>query len=133
VTYRDASNATSGSSGHRWVEHLVIVAAVGASVLVVGGAVAVALLPRTGGPSHVAQSRSDALEVRTAVLLYMGQEAGAKCPTMDELHEAGVLDSSRRTTDAWDNPFVVECDGDDIVVISNGPDERPGTADDIRP
>ena len=51
---------------------------------------------------------------------------------MDELSEAGVIDSGRRTTDAWDNPFVVECDGDDIIVRSNGPDGQPGTEDDIQ-
>ncbi len=94
-------------------------------------AVGVAVLPQLQR-ARVTQSRSDALEVRSAVLLFMGQEAGADCPTMDELVESGVIDHSRRTTDAWDHPFVVECDGDDIVVMSNGPDGQSGTEDDIR-
>jgi hypothetical protein len=115
-----------------WVEQALTVAALGGVTVLVAGAAAVALSPvRTMG--RVTQSRSDALEVRSAVLLYMGQEAGAGCPTMGELTEAGVLDASRRTMDAWDNPFVVECEGDDITVISTGPDGRPGTDDDIRP
>jgi general secretion pathway protein G len=95
-------------------------------------AVGVAVLPQLQR-ARVTQSRSDALEVRSAVLLYMGQEAGADCPTMDELVQAGVLDHSRRTNDAWDNPFIVECEGEDIAVISNGPDGQSGTEDDIRP
>ena len=94
-------------------------------------AVGVAVLPQLQR-ARVTQSRSDALEVRSAVLLFMGQEPGADCPTMDELMEAGVLDSSRRTNDAWDNPFIVECEGDDIIVMSNGPDGQGGTEDDIR-
>ena len=94
-------------------------------------AVGVAVLPQLQR-ARVNQTRADAQEVRSAVLLYLGQEAGEDCPTMDELVEAGVLDHSRRTQDAWDNAFVVECDGDDIVVRSSGPDGQPGTEDDIQ-
>ena len=50
---------------------------------------------------------------------------------MDDLLEAGTIDHSRRTADAWDNPFIIECDGDDILVRSNGPDGQPGTEDDV--
>jgi general secretion pathway protein G len=94
-------------------------------------AVGVAVLPQLRR-ARENQTRSDAQQVRSAVLLYLGQEPGADCPTMDELREGGVIDSGRRTTDAWDNPFVVECDGDDIIVRSNGPDGQPGTEDDIQ-
>ena len=79
------------------------------------------------------RTRSDSLEIRSAVLLYVGQEAGAPCPTMADLTAGGVLDSSRRTYDAWGKPFAIACAGDDIVVSSAGPDRRHGTADDIRP
>jgi len=94
-------------------------------------AVGVAVLPALGR-ARVNQTRSDAQAVRSAVLLYLGQEPGADCPSMDQLLEAGVIDHSRRTTDAWDHPFVIECDGDDIIVRSNGPDGNPGTEDDVQ-
>ena len=94
-------------------------------------AVGVVVLPALGR-ARINQTRSDAQAVRSAVLLYLGQEPGADCPTMDELVEAGTIDHSRRTTDAWDNPFLIECDGDDILVRSNGPDGQPGTEDDVQ-
>ena len=48
------------------------------------------------------------------------------------LGRLGYLDSSRRTTDAWDRDFLIECEGDDIIVISAGPDTEMGTEDDIQ-
>lgn len=94
-------------------------------------AVGVAVLPALGR-ARVNQTRSDSQAVRSAVLLYLGQEPGADCPTMEQLLEAGTIDHSRRTTDAWDHPFLIECDGEDIIVRSNGPDGQPGTEDDIQ-
>ena len=94
-------------------------------------AVGVAVLPALGR-ARVNQTRSDSQAVRSAVLLYLGQEPGADCPTMEQLLEAGTIDHSRRSTDAWDHPFLIECDGEDIIVRSNGPDGQPGTEDDIQ-
>ncbi len=36
-----------------------------------------------------------------------------------------------RTLDAWDHPFEIVCDGDDVRVISAGPDGALGTHDDV--
>jgi general secretion pathway protein G len=125
---RIAAKRRRAREGMTLVEIMIVVII----MALIATAVGVAVLPQLQR-ARVTQSRSDALEVRSAVLLFMGQEPGADCPTMDELQEAGVLDSSRRTNDAWDNPFIVECEGDDIAVISNGPDGQSGTEDDIRP
>ena len=114
-------------SGMTLVEIMIVVII----MALIATAVGVAVLPALGR-ARVNQTRSDAQAVRSAVLLYMGQEPGADCPTMDELVEAGTIDHSRRTTDAWDNPFLIECDGDDILVRSNGPDGQPGTEDDVQ-
>ncbi len=113
-------------SGMTLVEIMIVVII----MALIATAVGVAVLPALGR-ARVNQTRSDAQAVRSAVLLYLGQEPGADCPTMDELVEAGTIDRSRRTTDAWDHPFVIECDGDDILVRSNGPDGQPGTEDDV--
>lgn len=87
---------------------------------------------RTHSCSHARpRTRSDAQAVRSAVLLYLGQEPGAKCPALRELVDTGILDHGRRTTDAWDHPFRIACDGDDIFVRSDGPDGEPGTHDDL--
>lgn len=57
----------------------------------------------------------------------------ADCPAMGALMESGVIDHSRRETDAWDQEFIVECDGEGIAVISIGPDGAGAPDDDIRP
>lgn len=116
-----------GREGMTLVEIMIVVII----MALIATAVGVAVLPQLRRARET-QTRADAQEVRSAVLLYMGQEPGEDCPTMEELNEAGVLDSGRRTTDAWDNPFIVECDGDDIIVMSNGPDGQSGNEDDIR-
>ena len=33
--------------------------------------------------------------------------------------------------DPWDEPYTIICDGDDVGVISSGPDKQSGTEDDI--
>jgi general secretion pathway protein G len=95
-------------------------------------AVGVAVIPQLQN-ARVNQTRSDAQSVQSAAVLYYAQEPGAECPNVAGLVEAGVLDRSRRTTDAWDNEFVIECEGNDIWVWSHGPDGQAGTEDDIRP
>lgn len=108
---------------------------IGCFVIAMVALIATVALVRLGTQGHghsVTQTRTDAVELRSAVLLYMGQEAGAACPTMADIRSTGVLDRGRRTEDAWGVSFVVVCSGDDIDVISSGPDRAFGTADDIR-
>jgi hypothetical protein len=80
---------------------------------------------------RVHDSRREVSRLRTAVLLYLGREPGAGCATFDDLRRAGTLDPSQPLTDAWNRPFAIECNGDDIFVLSAGPDGKLGTPDDI--
>ncbi len=82
--------------------------------------------------ARMTQSRSDALELRSAVVRYLGLVRNARCATTEDLVRTGVVDPSIRTTDAWDLPFRVECNGEDIVVSSAGPDRVFGSDDDLR-
>jgi len=41
------------------------------------------------------------------------------------------IDRSSKTTDPWDQPYKIKCDGDETYVSSSGPDKKDGTADDI--
>ena len=43
-----------------------------------------------------------------------------------------TIDSASKITDAWDNPFKIQCEEDETIVSSAGPDKKDGTADDIR-
>jgi general secretion pathway protein G len=92
-------------------------------------AVGVAVVPQWR-KSQKRQTLTDAQAVKAAVLLYMTDNNG--CPsTSTELQEEGYLDRSKRATDAWDNDFQIECEGDDIYVVSAGPDGQFGSEDDI--
>jgi general secretion pathway protein G len=97
----------------------------------VAGAVAFAVIPQLNR-SRIETARTDAMAVRSAVELYLAQNPTGDCPTMGDLVDERILNASARTEDPWGNDFVIECDGDEISVGSNGPDGQPGTEDDIR-
>ena len=77
------------------------------------------------------QAESGVETVRTAVQLYIATN-NAECATMDQLIEDKAIDKNKATTDPWDHPYKIECDGTDIIVISAGPDGEFDTEDDIR-
>ena len=93
-------------------------------------AVGVAVLPRLK-QARIDSTRTDAQSVRSAAVMFVSENAG-ECPSVDDLTEGGYLDSSRRTADAWDNGFVIDCEGDDVIVTSAGPDGEMGNEDDIQ-
>lgn len=94
-------------------------------------AVGVAVLPRLQS-AREDSTRTDAQAIRSAVTLFLGENPGGGCPSMDDLIEGGFIDRNRRTADAWDNDFQIECDGDNVVVTSAGSDGNFGTEDDIQ-
>ncbi len=77
------------------------------------------------------QAESGVETVRTAVQLYIATN-NAECATMEQLIEDKAIDKNKATTDPWDRPYKIECDGTDIIVISAGPDGEFDTDDDIR-
>ncbi|MEM6960317.1 MAG: type II secretion system protein [Myxococcota bacterium] len=91
-------------------------------------AVGVAVLPQLESARR-SSSRTDASALQGAVTIYIAQNARAGCPTVEDLIESGLLDRSKRTTDAWDNDFRIECNGLNVEVVSNGPDGVPSEDD----
>ena len=94
-------------------------------------AVGVAVLPRLQ-KAREESTRTDAQAIRSAVTMYLGENPGGECPGMEDLVEGGYIDRSKRTTDAWDNDFIIQCEGDNVVVASAGSDGQMGTEDDIQ-
>ena len=93
-------------------------------------AVGVAVVPRMV-EARKKQTASDAQAVYSAVQMYVTENPGGECPSTDDLVSGGFLDRSKRLTDAWDRPFQITCEGDNIVVASAGPDGNAGSEDDI--
>lgn len=98
----------------------------------IAAAVGVAVLPQLTN-ANIRATQADAQSIQSAVTLYIAQDPGSGCPDVSDLVEAGVLDRTKRTTDAWNNDFVIECDGDVILVSSPGQDGQMGTEDDVLP
>lgn len=76
-------------------------------------------------------ARTDARTIADQVINYVAENPGADCPDMDELVSSGFIDEDRRVKDPWDNDFTIECQGDDITVMSPGRDGQMGSEDDI--
>jgi len=121
------ASAAALQAGMTLIEILIVVLI----MATIATGVTVALLPRLE-QSRVNQAKSDVAALRSAVQLYLAENAG-KCPTVEDLKEERYIDRTRRTVDPWEQEFTIQCpEGDDPVVISKGPDKQEGTEDDVQ-
>ena len=79
--------------------------------------------------ARIKNTQADAKAIGQAAIMYMTDNKD--CPTVEKLVEAKILDRKKRTKDAWDNEYTIECDEDGPVVRSSGPDGQMGNDDDI--
>jgi general secretion pathway protein G len=118
--------------GWRWAGYTLLEILIVLSIIaLIAGTTAVALtkfLPE----ARIKTTRQSGIAVRSAANLYRMQHATDECPTMDLLVRAQLIDEASKTVDAWDLPFVIECDERGTHVISAGPDKKMNTPDDIR-
>ncbi|MGE0791434.1 MAG: type II secretion system protein [Sandaracinaceae bacterium] len=114
------------TAGMTLVEIMIVVII----MALIATAVGVAVIPRLK-QARIDSTRTDAQSVRSAAVMYVSENAG-ECPSVDDLTEGGYLDRSKRSTDAWDNAFTIDCEGDDVIVTSAGPDGEMGNEDDIQ-
>jgi general secretion pathway protein G len=99
-------------------------------IALIGGGVAVALLPQLE-KARIDSTKTDAQALRSAVMLYVADNP-RQCPTVEDLINGRYLDRTRRTTDAWDTQFQIGCEEGEITVVSAGPDLEFSTEDDIQ-
>jgi prepilin-type N-terminal cleavage/methylation domain-containing protein len=108
-------------------EVLIVVAI----IALVSGSVGIAAI-KYWGDAQVRTTESNARAIRGAVKAWWIDHDRAQCPGVDELITAGTLDRDSPRRDAWGESWQVECNGDDVTVVSLGRDRRLGTSDDIR-
>jgi general secretion pathway protein G len=71
--------------------------------------------------------------LRSAVQLHaVTHAADSDCPTPSQLRELGELDSSMSVDDPWSTPYRIDCQPDETVASSAGPNRSFGDDDDIR-
>ena len=109
------------------IEVLIVVAIMS----LIAGGVTVAVLPRFR-QAQVDTANTTARELRTAANRWRAFRSSEGCPTISQLVQDKEIDSASKTTDPWDQPYKIVCDGDDTIVISFGPDKKEGSQDDIR-
>jgi len=117
----------AASRGVTLVEVLIVLAIM---AIIAGGATAL-VFPRYK-ESQVRGAVLSAGVIKTAAQQYLHLDsAGGGCPTIKELVDAKHLDA-KKTDDPWGTPFKIQCDGDEITVISAGRDRKEGTPDDVK-
>ncbi len=107
-------------------EVLIVVAI----LAMVAGGVAVFALPRFQD-SQKKVAEAGARTIRMAVQGWQAANNETSCPTISQLIQDKQLDSAQNTNDPWGQAFNLNCGDEEVTVISNGPDKKKGTKDDI--
>jgi len=69
--------------------------------------------------------------VRQAASQWRATNNETDCPSISQLVQDKLLDPGQNTADPWGQAFAISCSDEDVTVISNGPDKKRGTKDDI--
>jgi general secretion pathway protein G len=107
-------------------EVLIVVAI----LAMVAGGVAVFALPRFQD-SQKKTAEAGARTIRMAVQQWQAANNETSCPTVSQLIQDKQLDSGQNTNDPWGQAYNLNCSDDEVTVLSNGPDKKKGTKDDI--
>jgi general secretion pathway protein G len=113
--------------GMTLIEIMIVVAI----IAMVMGAVAVVAIPKMK-EAQISTCKSAVRTVRSAVQQWqLSNNDYSSCPTVSQLVQDKQLDAGQATTDPWGGDFSIKCEGEDVVVSSNGPDKKPDSPDDI--
>jgi general secretion pathway protein G len=107
-------------------EVLIVVAI----LAMVAGGVAVFALPKFQD-SQKKVAESGARTIRMAVQGWQAANNETSCPTISQLIQDKQLDSGQNTNDPWGQAYNLNCSDDEVTVVSNGPDKKKGSKDDI--
>jgi general secretion pathway protein G len=114
-------------AGVTLVEVLIVVAI----MAMLGGSVGFYALQQYK-KAEASTALEDARNLRKAIELWQVQNSESSCPTMAQLVSDKQINSDSHQVDPWGQEWSFSCTDDEIFVQSNGPDRKPGTADDIR-
>jgi general secretion pathway protein G len=124
LTIRAAKRAAS--RGVTLVEVLIVVAI----MALIAGGVSFMILPKYKD-AQIKTAKTSARNIRQVATQYVALNNDVDCPSVQTLIAEKELDGSANTEDPWGQPYEIICEGDDITVISSGPDKQEGSEDDI--
>lgn len=108
------------------VEILIVLAIVG----LIAGSVAAFAVPKFKAAS-IDTTRQAEMQAQPIADKWHAEHPD-ECPTVEKLKSLRELSPSFNSNDAWGKPFKFDCSGEDVVMISAGPDGKEGTEDDIK-
>jgi general secretion pathway protein G len=110
------------------VELVVVISLIG----LLTAAIAVGVM-KTFNEGRIKTATIACHELRTAVQThFVNHPEESDCPTPAKMQEAHELDAAMSLRDPWGTPYALECQADEVVAISAGPDKAFGTEDDLR-
>ena len=110
------------------VELIVVITLIG----LLSAAIAVGVM-KTFHEGQVRTATIACNQLRTAVQAhFINHPEESDCPTAAGMQEAHELDAAMSLRDPWGTPYAVECQSEEVIAISAGPDRSFGTVDDIR-
>ncbi|HEX2877836.1 MAG TPA: type II secretion system protein [Polyangiaceae bacterium] len=119
---------SQAARGFGLVEIVVTVAI----IAMISAAVTVGIM-KIAERQKISLTRTNGETLRTAVKMWRATENESGCPSVPNLIADGMLDRGKAArTDAWGQPWVIECQDFDATIVSAGPDKLPDTEDDIR-
>ena len=117
----------AASRGLTLVELIIVITIIGSLM----GVIAFAVFSQAA-KAKVETARIACTQFRQSVLSYKQSQTDVDCPTPEQLKAEKVIDKTTNIKDPWGMTYKIACDGDEIAVISFGPDKKEGTEDDIR-
>ena len=108
-------------------EVLIVVAI----LAMIAGGVAFFALPQFN-KAKIDTAKGAARVVRQAASQWRATNNETECPSISQLVQDKLLDPGQNTADPWGQPFAISCTDEDVTVVSNGPDRKRGTKDDIQ-
>jgi general secretion pathway protein G len=108
-------------------EVLIVVAI----LAMIAGGVAFFALPQFN-KAKIDTAKGAARVVRQAASQWRATNNETECPSISQLVQDKLLDPGQNTADPWGQPFAISCTDEDVTVLSNGPDRKRGTKDDIQ-
>jgi general secretion pathway protein G len=111
--------------GMTLIEILIVIAIIG----LMAGGIAAVVVPKFA-QAKLKQAKIDCGQIHTYAEQWKA-EHGSECPTVAKLQEAALLAKTSSGKDPWGNAYIIKCEGEDIRVVTSGPDGKEGSADDI--
>jgi general secretion pathway protein G len=131
--FNDSVNRTMRARRRRYrargvtlFEVLIVVAI----LAMIAGGVAFFALPQFN-KAKIDTARGAARVVRQAASQWRATNNETDCPSISQLVQDKLLDPGQNTADPWGQAFTISCSDEDVTVVSNGPDKKRGTKDDI--